>query len=290
MPLVGKAVAHGAVTVINAISCGFGAALGVDLKTEAKVRLTNEPGRIEGRILSDPKESTLLIEKTVNRVLESLGLQEEYGAHVETKSNIPIARGLKSSSAAANAVALAVSAALKKEVSDLALVNLGVDAAIDAGVTVTGAFDDACASYFGDIVITNNYERTVLKQYYLEEKHPVLIHVPSEKAYTAKSDVERMRLVADEVKALHKMAHLGEYWVAMTLNGLVYSTVLGYDTNIALDALAAGALASGLSGKGPSVAAVVPRDIVGNVREAWKKYGGDIIVTRVNSEKAHTAS
>jgi len=290
MPLVGKAVAHGAVTVINAISCGFGAALGVVLKTEAKARLTNEPGRIEGRILSDPKESTLLIKKTVNRVLESLGLQKEYGAYVETESNIPIARGLKSSSAAANAVALAVSAALKEEVADLALVNLGVDAAIDAKVTVTGAFDDACASYFGNIVITNNYERTILKQYHLEQKYPVLIHVPSKKAYTAKSDVERMRLVADEVKALHEMAHLGEYWAAMTLNGLVYSTVLGYDTNIALDALAAGALASGLSGKGPSVAAVVPRDKVGNVREAWKKYGGDIIVTRVNSEKAHTVS
>jgi len=287
MPLVGKAVAHGAVTIINAISCGFGAALGVDLKTEAKVKLTNEPGRIEGRILSDPKESTALIEKTVSRVLKSLGLQGEYGAYVETESNIPIARGLKSSSAAANAVALAVFAALKKEAADLVLVNLGVDAAVDAGVTVTGAFDDACASHFGDIVITNNYERTILKQYHLEEKLPVLIYVPSKKAYTAKSDVERMRLVADEVKALHKMALLGEYWAAMTLNGLVYSTVLGYDANIALDALAAGALAAGLSGKGPSVAAVVPPDKVDSVREAWKERGGDIIETRVNSEKAH---
>jgi len=62
--LSGKAVAYGAVTVINAISCGLGAALGVGLRTEASVKLTSQPGRIEGRILSDPQESTILIEKT----------------------------------------------------------------------------------------------------------------------------------------------------------------------------------------------------------------------------------
>ncbi|OYT49613.1 shikimate kinase, partial [Candidatus Bathyarchaeota archaeon ex4484_231] len=172
MALVGKAVAHGAVTIINAISCGFGAALGVELKTEAFVKLTSEPGHVEGRILSHPEESTILIEKTVNRVLKHFRLEDEYGAYVETKSDIPIARGLKSSSAAANAVTVAVIAALGEKVDDLTVVNLGVDAALDAGVTITGAFDDACASYFGDIVITDNYNRKILKQVHPRENYP----------------------------------------------------------------------------------------------------------------------
>jgi len=123
---VGKAVAHGAITVINAISCGFGAALGVGLKTEAAVRLTNEPGMIKGRILSDPKENTTLIEKVVPRVLGHFDVQDDYGALVETSSNIPIARGLKSSSVAANAIALATVSALGMSIDDLAAVNLGV--------------------------------------------------------------------------------------------------------------------------------------------------------------------
>jgi len=55
---VGKAVAYGAVTIVNAISCGLGAALGVKLWTEAKVKLTNEPNVIEGRIVSDPNENS----------------------------------------------------------------------------------------------------------------------------------------------------------------------------------------------------------------------------------------
>ena len=277
MRLSGKAVAYGAVTVINAISCGLGAALGVGLRTEASVELTNQPKRIEGRILSDPQESTVLIEKTVTKVLKHFGVEEEYGAYVETRSNIPIARGLKSSSVAANAIALAVIAALGEEADDMTVVNLGVDAAIEAGVTITGAFDDASASYFGGLVVTDNRERRILKHIRIEERHPVLIYVPPEKAYTAKSNVERMKLIADEVKALHKMAYSGDYWSAMTLNGIIYSAVLGYDAETAIDALAAGALAAGLSGTGPAVAAVVPEGKVEEVKKAWRKYGGTLI-------------
>jgi shikimate kinase len=261
--------------------------LGVSLKTEALVKLTDEPGRIEGKILSDPEEDTLLIKKAVNRVLAKFGLESQYGAYVETESNIPIARGLKSSSTAANAVTLATLAALREELDDLAAVNLGVDAALEAGVTITGAFDDACASYFGNIVVTDNFARKVLKQFYPEEEHPILIHVPPVKSYTAKSNVQRMKHIADEIKSLHSMALEGEYWAAMTLNGLLYSTVLGYDPKVAMDALSAGALAAGLSGSGPAVAAVVPRENVDSVTEAWRMYGGSIIKTRINTEKAH---
>ncbi|MEM2922751.1 MAG: shikimate kinase [Candidatus Bathyarchaeia archaeon] len=287
MVRVGKAVAFGAVTIINAISCGLGAALGVGLKTEASVKLTDEPRRIEGRILSDPGESTVLFEKVVAHVLRHFRLEDEYGAYVETQSNIPIARGLKSSSAAANAIVLAVLAALGKEVDDLTVINLGVDAAIEAGVTITGAFDDACASYFGGIAVTDNFQRKVLRQFRPDDGYSVLIYVPPKKAYTAKADIGRMRLIAKEVKALHKLAVLGEYWPAMTLNGLVYSAALGYDTKIAIDALAAGAVAAGLSGKGPAITSVVPQEKVDKVKDAWERHGNNVIETRINFEKAH---
>jgi len=282
----GRAVAYGAVTIVNAISCGLGAALGVRLKTEAEVRLTNEPGRIVGRILSDPEESTILIERVVNRVLEHFGLKDEYGAYVETTSNIPIARGLKSSSAAANAIALATVSALGETIDDVTLVNLGVDAAIDAKVTITGAFDDACASYFGDIVITENMSRRILKRVKAED-YTVLIHVPPEKSYTAKSDVKRMKLIAKEVASVHGIALRGEHWQAMTINGILYSSVLGYDTSIVIEALSAGAIASGLSGKGPAVASIVPEDAVDHVLEVLERWGGEIIKTEINHEKAH---
>jgi len=286
LTLIGKAVAHGAVTVINAISCGFGAALGIDLKTEALVRLTDNPGRIDGRIVSDPEESPLLIEKVLRRVLRHFNVESEYGAYVETRSNIPIARGLKSSSVAANAIALAAFSALGREIDDFTIVNLGVDAALDAKVTITGAFDDACASYFGGLVITDNYQRRILKRSKVEN-YAVLVYVPPKKAYTASSDVERMKLITKEAKAAHKLALSGEYWPAMTINGILHSSVLGYDPSMTLDALSAGAVAAGLSGKGPAVATVVAKENLERVKDVWERYDGEQIETRVNHQKAH---
>jgi len=207
---------------------------------------------------------------------------------METRSNIPIARGLKSSSAAANAVALATFSALKKNPEDLTVINLGVDAAMEAKVTVTGAFDDACASYFGNVVVTENRSRKLLKMFNIKDDgYKVLINVPSEKRYTASSDIKRMRAVAREVEAIHREALSGNYWTAMTLNGLVYSAALGYDPKIALDALMNGALAASLSGTGPAVAAVVPTENVEDVLDVWKQHNGTIIKTEINREKAH---
>jgi shikimate kinase len=286
--LNGKAAAlsHGAATIVNAIALGKGAAFGVDLWTKAEVKLTDDPAIIRGEITSDPAESTALIEKAVARVFRHFGVEKRFGARVKTWSNIPIARGLKSSSVAANAVVLATVAALGEKLDDLAVVKLGVEAAFDAKVTVTGAFDDACASYFGGAVVTDNLKRRVVKRSALPQGLTVLFHVPSGKAYTGDSDVNRLRTVKPLVKIAYEEAFEGNFWAALTLNGLVYSSALGYDASIALDALAAGALAAGLCGKGPAVTAVVSDEKVDLVRAALQSHEGEVMQARLNHEKA----
>ena len=285
-----KAVSHGAVTIINAIAMGKGATLGIDLWTKAEVELTEEKGEIKGEIVTDPNESTILIEKAVLRVLKYFNLQDRFGARVKTWSNIPIARGLKSSSVAANAIVLATVAALGKSLDDLSIVNLGVDAAIDAGVTITGAFDDACGSYFGGIIVTDNMRRKIVKKFRVNEDVRVVLYVPRRKSYTGKSDVKRMRGVASLVEVAYEEAVKGNYWTALTLNGLIYSSALGYNPSIAIEALMNGAIAAGLSGTGPSFAAIVPTDKVDEVRETWKKYEGDILLAHINNEKARVVN
>ena len=284
----GKATAlvHGAATIVNAIALGNGAAFGVDLWTKAEVKLTDEPGVILAEIVCDPKESTLLIEKTVVRVLQHFSLEKIFGAKVKTQSNIPIARGLKSSSAAANATALAVVAALEQPLDDLEIVKIGVEAAFDAKVTVTGAFDDACASYFGGVVITDNSNQKIIKQMQLMEDFSVLFHVPPQKAYTADSNLNRLQTVKPLVEIAFKSALEGKVWEALTLNGLVYSSASNLNPAIAIDALAAGAVAAGLCGKGPAVTSVVSNDKVDSVKDALKNYEGEILQTKLNREKA----
>lgn len=285
-----EAICHGAATIINAIAMGKGAAFGVDLWTKAEIRLIEEPGIIEGKIVTDPTEKTILIEKAVEKVFEHFGLKEKFGAKIKTWSNIPVARGLKSSSVAANAIILATVAALNKKIDDSIIVNLGVDAALDARVTITGAFDDACASYFGDVVITDNSRRRIIKRFKITEEFSVLFHTPAEKFYTISSDVQRMKSVATLIKTAYKKALEGKYWSALTLNGLLYSSALGFNPSIALDALKAGAQAAGLSGKGPTVTAIVPKEKVDSVKDAWQTYEGKILEARINHEKAKVLS
>lgn len=283
----GEAVAYGAATIVNAIATGKGVAFGLDLKTVARVNLTREAGVIKGKIISEPDEDTKLIKAAIQIVLKHFGVEKKFGAYVETESNIPIAKGLKSSSVAANALILAATAALGKKLDDKTILNLSVEAAFKAKTTITGAFDDTCASYYGDIVITNNLKRKVIRKDEIRKNYHVLIHIPPEKVYTVKSNVEKMYLIAPYVELAFKEALKRNYWKALTLNGILYSTVLGYNQEIVFEALKVGAVAAGLSGKGPAVVAVVDKKNRGKVLDAWKSFKGEILETKINHRKSH---
>lgn len=284
--MYGEAVAHGAATIVNAISTGGGAAVGVSLWTKARVGLNKDAGKITATIHSEPHESTGLAAAVVCQVFRRYNVSQAFGAHVETTSNIPIARGMKSSSVAANAVAIATTTALGKRVEDRNILEDSVEAAIKARVTITGAFDDASASYYGGIIVTDNKRRRILKRARVSNDYCALFHVPSVKSYTAKVDMRKFRKLAPIAESAHRMALLGQYWDALTLNGLAHSIVLGWEPMISIEALEAGAVASGLSGKGPATVAIVQRRRVSRVCSAMSRYEGKVIEAQLNNRKA----
>ncbi len=283
---VAEAVSHGAVTIVNAMATGRGAALGIRLWTRAKVTLTNQAGSFTGRNLTDPEEDTQLIETTARRVFQRFRVDGKLGAVVETRSNIPVAVGLKSSSAASNAVALASLKVLGKRASDIQTVKLGVEASLRARVTLTGAFDDACACYFGGLIVTDNRHRRILKRFKPKGRLKVLIHVPNLKKYTSHVDPTPLKKIKSFVNVAHREALRGNYWNSLTLNGLLYSKAFGYDATPVGEALNAGAAAAGLSGKGPAMVAIVPDSYVADVLSAWTAHSGRIIQTSFNFQKA----
>lgn len=281
------ALSHGAATIINAISTGKGAAFGIGLETKAVVEL-NDSGEFTAKIRGHPQESTKLIEISARNVIGHFGL--EYGAKIETESDIPIARGLKSSSTAANSVVLATANAILKsgnriQFDDQLLINLGVDAAVEAGVTITGAFDDASASYFGGFVVTDNEKRKILRAGEMESSLKVLLFVPKKKSYTVEVDRSRTKILSKEIEIAWDEALKGNLYTAMTINGILYSSLFKQDSEIALSAISAGAISAGLSGKGPAVVALIRED-PGRIKDAWKEFKGDIIETTINNEKA----
>jgi len=281
-----EGVSHGAITIVNAMATGRGAALGVGLKTHATVALTNLPGVFVVRNLSDPRENSQLAKTTVQSVFRRFGVDKRCGAVIETDSNIPIAVGLKSSSAVSNAIALASLRAIGKNLSDVEVVRLGVEASFRAGVTITGAFDDAAACYFGGVVITDNVKRRILKRFRPKGRLRVLVHVPKMKKYTRDVDRDSFISIRSVIQAAHRSALRGDYLDSMTLNGLTYSMALGYDARTTTTAIDSGALAAGLSGKGPAVAAIVPERKKDEVRAAWSRFNGRVIETTFNFRKA----
>ncbi|MHC1576403.1 MAG: shikimate kinase [Methanosarcinaceae archaeon] len=284
MTFTGHAYALGAGTLINAIATGKGAAFGVDLKTFADVELSRTSSSIEGSIKGLPDGDTVLIERSVELVLEHFGL--EMGGRIATRSEVPFASGLKSSSAASNAAILATLDAIDETLEPLDAVKIGVRASREVGVTITGAFDDACASFFGGIVVTDNYEDTLVQR--VERNMDVLIFAPDERSFSAQTDVLRSKMIAPWVDMAYELVLQGEYEKAMTLNGFLYCGALGFDTELMMLALEHGVSGVSLSGTGPAFVAIVDTENADSIRRSWESCNtsGNLIKTKVNNNGA----
>jgi len=274
------ASAQGAGTVINAIATLKGSAFAINLKTYAEVEIVNSG--IKCDVADEPTADTSLLAECARLVLKRFA--PDVGAHITTRSDIPIASGLKSSSAAANATVLGLVQALGIGIEPIEIVKLGVIAARRTGVTITGAFDDACASFFGGLVITDNKHDLLLKR--VEWNADILIHVPLTRAYSAKADVGRAKLLAPWVDIAYHLASKGEYEKAMVLNGLLYCNALGFSTEPIISALTAGARAATLSGTGPSYIALVDRTSIQPVKKEWEQLEGRLIETKTSNTGA----
>ena len=282
----GQALSHGAVSILNAFPTGKGGALGVDLWTRAKVTLKEGPGQTSGFISSDPLESNNLIVAVVRKTLEHYEYERKFHGKVTTSSNIPTAVGLKSSSAAANAVALATVSALGEQQDDDRLVAIGVEASVESGVSLTGAYDDSFASYHGGAVLTDNDRKKAERILTVPQDIRILILVPPRKTRTGQLDRTRFAPIRRISELAYSEASNGHLWDAITLNGLAVASILGEDARPALSAIEAGAFGAGLSGKGPAVAAVVDEHSLKPARHAFEKFDGRIIETNPNFTKA----
>jgi len=281
----GEAVALGAGTVLNALATGVGSAFAIDAETTARVEL-DDTGTVSGKIAGAPDGDTRLIRRCVERVVERFGDGE--GGHVRTESDVPMAAGLKSSSAAANATVLATLSALEVPVGEDGVTReeacrIGVGAARDAGVTVTGAFDDASASMLGGVTVTDNTADDLLAHEAVD--WDALVWTPATRAFSADADVERCEQVAPMADLVADLALDGRYGEAMTVNGLAFSAALGFPTDPAVEAMPHADGVS-LSGTGPSVVAVGDRDELERVRDHWTQREGDTWLTTTRTDGA----
>ena len=275
----------GSATIINAIATGYGSAFGISLDIKCVAKTTSGSIKCENDVGADTKLMDLCVQKVFNHYNID---KDDFGIHLKTKSTLPMASGLSSSSASSNAIVKITSKIIEEEfnlapLTDLEVINMAIDASLDAGVTITGSFDDATASYYGGVVVCDNKNRKFILKEEMEE-YPILVYMPDYYSKSGDANAERMKVLSPLVKTAYEFACDRQFFKALNLNGLLYSATLGFNSAIAVDALQSGALASGLSGTGSSFVAIVSEDMIDEVKDAWDKYEGKVIETSVDND------
>ena len=275
-----RAIVHGAISIVNAIATGKGSALGISLKVTAEVELQKGHGLrfITGR--NGDRLIKNIIQKTIPK--ETI---ESNMISIRVDSEIPIGYGLKSSSAVSNAIVLACSQIAREEdINDNTILEVAALSSLEAKVSLTGAYDDATACYFGGFTVTDNYSRRLIRKERAPENLYAIIILPSS---TTRGDVRKLRNLSDIFIDAFRFAESGQYWKAMQLNGVLASAALSSSYAPAMAAMERGALSASISGNGPSIAAVGNEDAIEPIVGALSKYDGEIIVSKVNNEKAN---
>lgn len=251
--MIGKAYAAG--TILNALATGVGCAFGICLKTTAKLKLDTENVLI---VNGEQRDAKIL-----DLVLSQFGVK----ANVRVKSNIPEQSGLGSSSALINAILCALLKG-RKELYAYEILRMNAELSVKAGISYTGAFDDASASLLGGIVVSDNYKMKL--RCWIPKKGRAAILIPEFKR--GKVDWEKIKSRSDRLKnALEKIKEL-KFGEVMVENTKFYCEMIGYPLEIA-ERLWKEGVCCGLSGNGPTFVALGNRDEISIAEEIWGEYG-----------------
>jgi len=271
-----RATVHGAISIVNALATCSGCALGISLRVTAEADLRSGEG-----IRSQTVNEKLIRNIVYNTIPKEI--LAENSVYISVESEIPMGFGLKSSSAVSDAVALACSKLVKEDIEDYVVLDRAVLASLDAGVTITGAYDDSSACYFGGFVVTNNRTHEIIHHQEAPHSLSVIIFIPNA---TRRGNMSKVDTMSNLFGEAFKFATAGEYWEAMNLNGMLLSTSLSAEYEPVLKAIQGGALAASISGNGPAIAAVSNEENMEDIKAAFAKFNGSVIVSKINNEKA----
>jgi len=258
-----KATIHGAISIVNAIATGKGAALGISKKVNVEMETSHGNG-IVIEIQNKPMKSRL-----INRVIQKIVPKNDLSKtklKVSLDSEIPTGYGLKSSSAISTAVAMTCAKLFKPTMSDFEILSAGVDASIETKVSLTGAYDDACACYYGGFVVTNNYMKKIIHSEKCLNRVSAVIFIPKSRK---RGNVKKLKTLSADFEQAWNLAKKSDYWNAMNLNGIATSTILSSEPEIILKLIENGAIGASVSGNGPSIAAIVKNNSVTKIKKIF---------------------
>ena len=268
-----ETITYGGISVINAIPAFLGGTIAIDLKARIIISLNNE---------SKKCPYNEFVNFITNYTLKRWNLDLSYNdLCINVISEIPPTSGLKSNSAIASGLIYGLAIALGIKISPIDAARIAAEATKMHGSSITGAFDDAAASILGGLVLTDNATNSIIKHLNLNDEYIVIITGFKDKKKKLEK-IDRLRSLTPIYKEIFNLALNGDLWRATIINGILVAESLGYLDAIPFisNALIKGAIASGVSGNGPSVFAIFkPGEegpFIDYVEQNWNYY----LVTR----------
>ena len=271
----------GAVSIVNAIATGKGSTLGID--TFVETTLTKK----EGNGIHITSENKSISSRLINKLIENMipkKILDNTKLELDFKSNIPTGYGLKSSSAISSAVVLSCAKAFGKTMSDDEILKLGAKTSIQTKISITGAYDDACACHFGGFNVTDNSKMRLLHREIAPKELQAIIFLPKSRK---RGNLKKLKEFKDAFEKSWQLAKNSDYWNAAILNGIATSSILNSEPNLIMKLMEKGALCATISGNGPSIMAITDRKNKSRVQKEFSGLDGKIMISNINNKKAY---
>jgi shikimate kinase len=267
--------ASGAISFVNALFTGTGCSAAIELGCEALVRLDRAaPGELSEVTVARGSDSPL-VRATVESGLRAFLPNERFHVEVEIHSALPWGRGLKSSSAVTGAVLEAIASARGQVPDPLELARRSADVSQAIGLSATGAFDDAVAALLGGVALTENASRTVRLLDEMDAGLRVALWTPDEVHPPSPKLLARFRALRAGASDAVRAAEERDFLDAMEINTRLVEKALGLDYSFLRRLLAKrGAVAAGISGVGPTLAAIAPEARADEVLASLPQHRG----------------
>jgi len=275
-----KTTVHSAISIVNAIATGKGATLGISKDVSVEIETSHGEGiTVE---IGKRQMKSRLINRVIGKIVPKNTLSKTK-LRILVDSEVPTGYGLKSSSAISTAVAMGCAKLFKPDMSDFEILRAGVDASIETKVSLTGAYDDACACYFGGFIVTDNYKRKIIHSKKCQNNISAIIFIPKSRK---RGNVKKLKILSDVFEQAWNLAKKSDYWNAMILNGFATSAILNSNPKIISKLIENGALGASISGNGPSIAAITKNETVPKIKKVFSSFEGNVMVAKINNKKA----
>ena len=270
----------GAVSIVNAIATGKGATLGIDTFVETKLV------KKEGTGIQITSENKTISSRLINQIIKNMipaKILEKSRLELDFKSNIPTGYGLKSSSAISSAVALSCAKAFRKKISDEEILKLGAKTSIQTKVSITGAYDDACACHFGGFNVTDNLKMKLIHRELAPKDLEAIIFLPKSRK---RGNLKRLKEFNNAFEKSWELAESSDYWNAAILNGIATTSILNSEPKLIMGLMEKGAYCATISGNGPSIIAITDKKHKTKIMKEFSGLEGKIMIANINNKKA----